>query len=95
MSDLEGASEGGAGWRKARREELIAGRLAIPADRRAAHSQAIAEALDRALGDVAGKAISLYWPFRGEPDLRGWLASVNTRGATTSRPSIRNRMTYQ
>lgn len=88
MSDLETAPEGGAGWRKARREELIAGRLAIPADTRAAHSQAIADALDRELGDVGGKAISLYWPFRGEPDLRGWLASVNGRGATTLLPIV-------
>jgi len=88
MSDLETAPEGGAGWRKARREGLIAGRLAIPADTRAAHSQAIADALDRELGDVAGKAISLYWPFRGEPDLRGWLASVNGRGATTLLPIV-------
>lgn len=88
MSDLETAPEGGAGWRKARREELIAGRLAISVDTRAAHSQAIADALDRELGDVGGKAISLYWPFRGEPDLRGWLASVNGRGATTLLPIV-------
>lgn len=80
--------EGVAAWRKALREELIAARLAIPADVRAAHAQAIGIALDRELGDVSGKAISLYWPFRGEPDLRGWLANATERGATCLLPIV-------
>ena len=47
--------EGVAAWRKGRREELIAARLTIPADTRAAYSQAIADALDRELDHIAGK----------------------------------------
>jgi 5,10-methenyltetrahydrofolate synthetase len=80
--------EGVSAWRKVRREELIAARLAIPADTRAACSQAIADALDRELGDVAGKAISLYWPFRGEPDLRPWIGRVTARGGTCLLPIV-------
>ena len=76
--------EGVPAWRKARRETLIAARLALPADTRAAHSQAIAEALDRELDAVAGKAISLYWPFRGEPDLRPWMERVTARAAAVA-----------
>lgn len=87
-AEKERTGTGFAAWRKARREELIAARLAIPADIRAAHAQAIADALDSELGDVSNKAISLYWPFRGEPDLRGWLASATERGATCLLPVV-------
>ena len=64
-----------ARWRKAERERLIAARLAIPADARAVLSARIAERLDGIVGDVGGRIVSLYWPFRGEPDLRPWMAS--------------------
>lgn len=75
-------------WRKAERERLIAARLAIPADKRGAMSAAIGEGLDTAIGDVAGKIVSLYWPFRGEPDLRGWAAAVVERGGKTALPVV-------
>jgi 5-formyltetrahydrofolate cyclo-ligase len=75
-------------WRKTERERLIAARLAIPADRRAAMAQEIAARLDAAIGDLAGRTISLYWPFRGEPDLRPWLASINERGGRTALPIV-------
>ena len=77
-----------ARWRKAERERLIAARLAISADARAAMSQRIAEGLDAAIGDIAGRMVSLYWPFRGEPDLRPWMASVNERGGRTALPIV-------
>jgi 5-formyltetrahydrofolate cyclo-ligase len=80
--------EGVPVWRKAQREERIAARLAIPAETRSQHGHAIAAALDRELGDVSGKAISLYWPFRGEPDLRGWLENATARGATCLLPIV-------
>ena len=75
-------------WRKAERERLIAARLAVSADVRAAMAARIAEGLDAAIGDVSGKMVSLYWPFRGEPDLRGWMASVNARGGRTALPLV-------
>jgi 5,10-methenyltetrahydrofolate synthetase len=75
-------------WRKTERERLIAARLAIPADRRAAMAQEIAARLDAAIGDLAGRTVSLYWPFRGEPDLRPWLASINERGGRTALPIV-------
>lgn len=73
-------------WRKAERARLIEARLAVPADARAAMARLIAQGLDALVGDVAGKMVSLYWPFRGEPDLRPWLASVNERGGRTALP---------
>jgi len=75
-------------WRKAERERLIAARLAVPADARAAMAARIAEGLDAVIGDVSGKMVSLYWPFRGEPDLRGWMASINVRGGRTALPVV-------
>ena len=75
-------------WRKAERERLIAARLAVSADARAAMSTRIAEGLDARIGDIAGRMVSLYWPFRGEPDLRGWMAAVNARGGRTALPMV-------
>lgn len=77
-----------ARWRKAERERLIGARLALPAEDRAARSAEIAEALDALVGDVAGRIVSLYWPFRGEPDLRPWMASIVARGGTPALPVV-------
>lgn len=75
-------------WRKSERERLIAARLAVSADARAAMSLRIAEGLDALIGDIAGRMVSLYWPFRGEPDLREWMASINARGGRTALPVV-------
>lgn len=75
-------------WRKAERERLIAARLAVPADTRAAHGQAIAAKLDALLGDLSGRLVGLYWPFRGEPDLRGWAETVRARGGQIALPVV-------
>jgi len=75
-------------WRKAERERLIAARLAVSADARAAMSTRIAEGLDALIGDIGGRMVSLYWPFRGEPDLRSWMGSINERGGRTALPVV-------
>lgn len=77
-----------ARWRKAERERLIAARLALPADLRGHLSMKIAEALDAIVGGAEGRIVSLYWPFRGEPDLRPWMASLVAQGATPSLPLV-------
>ena len=75
-------------WRKSERERRIAARLEIPADARARHAQAIAARLDEVIGATDGKAVSTYWPFRGEPDLRPWMETVAKRGATCLLPVV-------
>jgi len=75
-------------WRKAERARLIEARLAISADARAVMAGKIAEGLDAAIGDVAGRTVSLYWPFRGEPDMRPWMSSVIARGGTIALPIV-------
>lgn len=75
-------------WRKAERERLIQARLAVSAGARAAMAARIAESLDAIVGDVAGKTVSLYWPFRGEPDLRNWMIKVIERGGRIALPVV-------
>lgn len=75
-------------WRKAERERLIAARLAMSAEERAARTSRIAAALDRAIGRVEGRIVSSYWPFRGEPDLRDWAVRVIERGGRIALPVV-------
>lgn len=75
-------------WRKIERERLIAARLAIPTRQRQAHDRRIAAALEECLGDVAGRVVSAYWPFRAEPDLRALLGRVHARGGRAALPVV-------
>ncbi|HSO46794.1 MAG TPA: 5-formyltetrahydrofolate cyclo-ligase [Rhizobiaceae bacterium] len=75
-------------WRKVERERLIAVRLAIGADERLAFANVIASRLDELIGDAEGKVVSLYWPFRGEPDLRGWMKALEARGVKCALPVV-------
>lgn len=75
-------------WRKAERERLITERLAVPAVARLAHGEGIAARILEELGDLEGRVVSAYWPFRGEPDLRPFLQTVNERGGRTALPVV-------
>jgi 5,10-methenyltetrahydrofolate synthetase len=77
-----------ARWRKSERERLIAERLAVPAEVRARHGEAISAGVLDEIGDVRGRIVSAYWPFRGEPDLRPLLAEVTARGGRTALPVV-------
>jgi 5,10-methenyltetrahydrofolate synthetase len=75
-------------WRKAERERLIAARLATAADDRAAWAAKIVKGLDRVIGDITGLIVSVYWPFRGEPDRRPWMKQVTARGGRCALPVV-------
>ncbi len=75
-------------WRKATRERLIAARLAVSAEQRAAWSAAISGRLMASLGTLEGAVVSVYWPFRGEPDLRAFMAGVASRGGACALPVV-------
>ncbi|MDB5377350.1 MAG: 5-formyltetrahydrofolate cyclo-ligase [Rubritepida sp.] len=77
-----------ARWRKAERERLIALRLAVDPETRRQETERIAARLDAAIGEVAGRIVSAYWPFRGEPDLRAWLERVHARGGRCALPVV-------
>ncbi len=75
-------------WRTVERERLIALRLAIGAEERRQLSGLIAGELDRILGDISGKIVGAYLPFRGEPDLRSWIEGLAGRGAVAALPVV-------
>ncbi|QKV17255.1 5-formyltetrahydrofolate cyclo-ligase [Oricola thermophila] len=77
-----------ARWRKAERERLIAARLAVPMEERIATAQKIIEALDGLTAAYSRPAVALYWPFRGEPDLRGWMVALHGQGARVALPVV-------
>lgn len=75
-----------ARFRRAGRERLIAARIALGEATRATLSARIAAHLDTLLGNLRDVAVSAWMPFRGESDLRGWMASAMARGAITALP---------
>ena len=77
-----------ARWRKAERERLIAARLAIPVATRTAAAQAIAHELDKLIKPDPGPIISVYFPFRGEPDLRPWVKAGWEKGMRFALPVV-------
>ena len=48
----------------------------------------IAAQLDAAIGVPSARTISIYWPFRGEPDLRPWAAGIIERGGEIALPVV-------
>jgi 5-formyltetrahydrofolate cyclo-ligase len=77
-----------ARWRKAERHRLIACRLAIPIADREANATAIANKLDKMLPIGAETIFSVYWPFRGKPDLRPWMTSLCAKGVQVALPLV-------
>jgi 5,10-methenyltetrahydrofolate synthetase len=79
-------------WRRAERARLIEARLRAPVAQRQAASGRIAghlESFARERGLLApGTTISGYWPLRGEPDLRPWLARMHEAGLTCVLPVV-------
>lgn len=67
-------------WRSRERKRLIDARKQIGSAERDRRTALISSHLDRLLEPViAGKSISVYWPFQGEPDLRGWMTAITER----------------
>ena len=77
-----------ARWRKAERERLIKVRCSLPAQYRADQSAIIVQRLEQivAASSIAVPAVSLYWPIRGEPDLRPWMRILAGAGVRVALP---------
>ena len=78
-----------ARWRKAERERLIALRLEVPAEERKRIADEVAAELDALVEPRPGLIVSVYWPFRGELDLRGWMRAATERGHRIALPIVR------
>lgn len=77
-----------ARWRMAERERLIVARLALSVEERTTHSERLASELDVVIARISARNISLYWPFRGEPDLRPWMQSAHEKGLRIALPVV-------
>ncbi len=71
-------------WRRAQRLQMIAQRQTLAvADRQRAEARILA-----GLAAETGRIIGLYWPFKGEPDLRSWAAERCRAGAQIALPVV-------
>ena len=77
-----------ARWRKAERERLISARMAIDLDRRKRAAMRIAEFLDTLLPDLTESIVGFYWPLKGEPDLREWIAAKTQSNICCALPVV-------
>ncbi len=75
-------------WRTNERRRLIAERLAVPAEVRIAAAESIAALVLAEIGNVEGRIVSAYWPFRGEPDLRPLMQEIVRQGGHTALPVV-------
>ncbi|MEQ8205326.1 MAG: 5-formyltetrahydrofolate cyclo-ligase [Woeseia sp.] len=81
-----------ASWRGKERDRLLAARRALDPSQRLAHDESIMAHLDRYLQTqlIPGELplIAVYWPIRGEPDLRNWYSQVAGRGWRLALPAV-------
>lgn len=75
-------------WRKQERERLLKQRMALSPSARQHKTQLITGGLDDVLGTIQDRTMSVYWPFRGEPNLIPWVRSIITRGASVALPVV-------
>lgn len=75
-------------WRRAERERLLERRLALPAAAREAAGARVVEHLRAMADELATHCVGWYWPFKGEIELHGLLASLLARGATAALPVV-------
>lgn len=72
-------------WRRAERKRLIGERLALDLVERNRKSKRIASKIETALGRIGGRILALYWPVRGEPDVRNWMIQIIERGSRVAK----------
>ena len=75
-------------WRGAERERLIALRMALPPEERAALTEAIEGQLEALIATLPDPVVSVYWPIRGEPDLRAWMVKMHDAGVRFALPVV-------
>ena len=75
-------------WRKARRPELIAARLAMASADRIAASKRITARLTAFLTEAPARMIGFYWPFKGEYDPRALVQTLHAGGVALALPVV-------
>jgi 5-formyltetrahydrofolate cyclo-ligase len=77
-----------ARWRKAERERLITARSSLAVQDRMGQAAIIARRLAQivATSGITAPVVSVYWPIRGEPDLRAWMHGLSQAGVHVALP---------
>ena len=75
-------------FRKAERARLYAARKLVSPEHRKAMAARVSARLTEILGDVSGRTIAVYWPIRGELNLRPWMVEAHARGARVCLPVV-------
>jgi len=75
-------------WRKAKREVLIARRLALSASDRGAGQRRITERLTAVLSEKPAQVLGFYWPYKGEYDPRPIVRSLHKAGVSLALPVV-------
>jgi 5,10-methenyltetrahydrofolate synthetase len=76
-----------ARFRRAERTRLIAAR-AISSTEREEGTAVLIEGLRGIVALRPGLTIAVYWPIRGEPDLRSWMSNAHAAGARIVLPVV-------
>lgn len=76
-----------ARFRRTERSRLIAARSLSATDRKEA-TTALINGLERIITPRPGMTIAVYWPIRGEPDLRSWMTVAHAAGAQIVLPVV-------
>ena len=77
-----------ARFRKAERARLMEARRRISSSDRAEMTATLIGALDTLVAPQPDMRIAVYWPIRGEPDLRDWTKRAHAVGATVLLPVV-------
>jgi len=75
-------------WRKLKRVELIACRMALPDAQRRELGIAISACIESGFALLAGMTIGFCWPYKGEFDARFAIRKFRTRGAHAALPAV-------
>ena len=75
-------------WRRAKRTVLIERRLAMPAEERTVHNDAVTATLAQVLPSCRGTVIGFYWPFKGEYDPLPLARTLYGEGARLALPVV-------
>jgi len=77
-----------ARWRKAQREHLTGFRQALPANERHLLDGDIIDEIEHLIEPGPKLCVSVYWPYRGEPNLQKLMLDWHSKGARIALPVV-------
>lgn len=77
-----------ARWRSRARDYLIAQRMALSSSERKRAAAAICHTLDHLIERLGPDVVSVYWPLRGEFNLRRWMQTLREGGIRVTLPVV-------